>query len=142
MGESRAVGCFAGTVSDAPPAGHFQEGSAGASHLHHLRPGVLLLHRQSGSPFHGQPGSPPVLHLTQTLWHVKDFMMSALHSFCYNEIQMFLVLIILSWFLIFLRRSRWVKMHQTSKPISVWVVMHLCIGFLVFIEQLHSSSLE
>lgn len=66
-------GCFAGTVPDAPPAGHFQEGSAGSSHLHHLRPGLLLLHGQSGTALHGQSGSPPILHLTETHWHMKDY---------------------------------------------------------------------
>ncbi|CAF87469.1 unnamed protein product, partial [Tetraodon nigroviridis] len=53
-----------GSVSHAAAVGHLQEGSASPAHLHHLRPGLLLLHRLPGAALHGPPGRPPVLHLT------------------------------------------------------------------------------
>ncbi|CAF90070.1 unnamed protein product [Tetraodon nigroviridis] len=52
------------SVSHAAAVGHLQEGSASSAHLHHLRPGLLLLHRLPGAALHGPPGRPPVLHLT------------------------------------------------------------------------------
>ncbi|XP_051939922.1 presenilin-2-like [Hippocampus zosterae] len=51
------------SVRDAAAAGHLQEGAAGAAHLHHLRPHLLLCHRLAGATVHGRPGRAPLLHL-------------------------------------------------------------------------------
>lgn len=53
----------AGPVPDPPAARRVQEGAARPAHLHHLRPHLLLLHRQPGAPLHGHAGLAPAPHL-------------------------------------------------------------------------------
>lgn len=53
----------AGLVPYVTAPRHFQESTAGASHLHHLRACFLLCHRLSGAALYGPASIPSVLYL-------------------------------------------------------------------------------